>query len=139
MPEEPAPPSSANGRPRTVTVAFWCWVIGAVLTAALGMLVATQPDPRVPLVIRGAGGFLVVVGLAQAYLAGQARKGRSRFAYAAMGLAMITVVFVALLLLFGASMIGILFVAVIMALLIGGSVMSQRPTSQQWFDSQAAA
>jgi hypothetical protein len=139
MPDTPTPQSSSVGRPRTVTVAFWCWVVAAVLTAAFGMLVATQPDPRVPLVIRGAGGFLVVVGLAQAYLAGQARKGRLRFAYAALGLAMITVVFVALLLLFGASVIGILFVAVIMALLITGSVMSQRPTSQRWYDSQAAA
>ena len=66
---------------------------------------------------------------------------RTRFAFSAagIGLAMATVAFLALLLLFGASVVAIFIVAVIMVLLIVGAVMMQRPASQQWFESQGAA
>lgn len=127
----PAPPS----RPRTVDVAFWCWLAAAVLTAALGLLMATQGADSSPLFFRLAGGLLVVVGLAHGYLAGRARKGQSRFASAGVGLAMASVAFLAVLLLFGSSILGIAFVATIMVLMITGSVLIQRGSAQEWLEA----
>lgn len=133
MPATPAPVD----RPSSVVAAFWSWVVAAVLTAAFGMLLATQVTAGTPLFVQLAGVLLIVVGLAQGYLAGRALKGQKRFASAAVGLAMASIVLLALLLLFGASVLGIAIVAVIMILLITGSAMNQRPTSQQWYDGQA--
>ncbi|MCW2511665.1 MAG: hypothetical protein JWR11_707 [Mycobacterium sp.] len=135
MPDSSAPVR----RPRSITAAFWCWVAAAVLTAAFGMLLATQSAPGTALFIQLAGVLFVVVGLAQGYLAGQARKGKKRFGSAGVGLAMASIVLLAGLLLFGASVVGIALVAAIMILLITGSVMNQRPTSAQWYDGQVAA
>jgi hypothetical protein len=60
-----------------------------------------------------------------------------RFARAAVGLALASVVVLALLLIMGvAAILGVIIVAVIMILLVTGSVMNQRPTSQQWYESQ---
>jgi hypothetical protein len=125
-------------RPRSITTTFWCWVAAAVLTAAFGMLLATQTTKGTPLFVQLAGLLFVVVGLAQGFLAGRARNGRKRLASAGVGLAMASIVLLAMLLLFGASVLGIAIVAAIMILLITGSAMNQRPTSQQWYDSQAA-
>jgi hypothetical protein len=121
-------------RPRSVAAAFWCWVTAAVLTAAFGMLVASM---SIAAFFRFAGVILVLVGLAQGYLAGRARKGQERFASAAVGLAMASVAVLAVLLILGvAAILGVVVVAVIMILLITGAVMSQRPTSQQWYATQ---
>jgi hypothetical protein len=109
-------------------------VVGAILTAALGMLIASQDSA---LFIRGAGVILVVVGLAQAYLAGRTRKGQTRFASAGVGLAMASVAFLAVLILFGGKPLGALVVAVIMILLITGSVLIQRGSAQKWLESGA--
>jgi hypothetical protein len=127
----PVPPS----RPRIVEAAFWCWLAAAVLTAALGLLMATREADTSPLFFRLAGGLLVVVGLAHGYLAGRARKGQLRFASAGVGLAMASVAFLAVLLLFGSSILGIVFVAAIMILMITGSVLIQRGSAQQWFEA----
>ncbi len=135
MPDSPVPAS----RPRTITAAFWCWVAAGVLTAAFGMLLATQSSPGTPLFVQLAGVLFVGVGLAQGYLAGRARKGQKRFARAGVGLAMASVILLAALLLFGASILGIAIVAAIMILLITGSALNQRATSQQWFDAQVIA
>jgi len=129
--------STPGSRPRSVVAAFWCWVVAAVLTAAFGMLVASL---SIATFFRVAGVILVVVGLAQGYLAGQARRGQQRLASAGVGLAMASVAVLAVLLIMGAAAIlGVVIVAVIMTLLVVGSVMSQRATSQQWYESRAAA
>lgn len=128
MPVSPAPVD----RPRSVVVAFWCWVAAAILTAAQGLWVASQSG--VPTFYRAAGVIVVIVGLAQGYLAGRARAGQVRFANAAVGLAMVSVAFLAVLLLFGGG--GVITVGVIMILLITGAVFSRRPTSQQWYERQ---
>jgi hypothetical protein len=105
-----------------------------VLTAAFGMLVASM---SIAVFFRMAGVILVVVGLAQGYLAGRARRGQIRFARAAVGLALASVVVLAVLLILGvAAILGVIIVAVIMILLVTGSVMNQRPASQQWYESQ---
>jgi hypothetical protein len=98
------------------------------------MLVAST---GVAMFFRAAGALLVVVGLAQGYLAGRVRRGDERFANAAVGLASASVAVLAVLLIMGlAAVVGVVIVAVIMILLITGAVMSQRPTSRQWFESQ---
>ncbi len=133
MPDSPVPAS----RPRTVTAAFWCWLVAAVLTAAFGMLIASV---SAALFFQVAGVILILVGLAQGYLAGRARMGLKRFASAGVGLALASVAYFAVLLILGGvAVLGVLIVAVIMVLLITGSALSQRATSQQWFDSQAIA
>lgn len=104
-----------------------------MLTAAQGLWLATH---AVPLFFLLAGVLLVVMGLAQACLAGQACR-QKRFGFAAVGLALASVAILALLLLFGGG--GVLTVAVIMILLITGSAMNQRPTSQEWYDGLAGA
>jgi hypothetical protein len=129
------PPQEAASRPRTVTAAFWCWVVAAVLTAAFGLFMVSLS--AAPTFIRGAGGVLVVVGLGQAYLAGRARKGQLRFANAGVGLALASVVFCVLLLLTIGD--GVITYAVIMALLITGTVLIRRESAAAWFESQGAA
>ena len=127
----PLTPPSPD-RPRIVDTAFWCWVSGAVLTAALGMLTLSQGGhPFIYL----AGGLLFAAGLGQAYLAGRARKREGRFAAAGVGLAMASVVFLAMLLLFGAGIAVIAIVAVTMALLVVGSLMIRRDEARQWYEA----
>jgi hypothetical protein len=130
-----ATPPAPSNRPRIVDAAFWCWLVAAVLTAVLGLLMVTQATANTPLFFRLAGALLVVVGLAQGFLAGRARKRQLRFASAGVGLAMSSVAFLAVLLLFGSSILGIVFVAVIMILMITGSVLIQRGSAQEWFEA----
>ncbi len=125
-----------TGKPRSIAVAFWCWVVAAVLTAAFGMFLSTVTSVTF---FRVAGLILVAVALAQGYLAGRTNRGQQRFATAGVGLAMASVAVMAVLLLMGAAaFLGVLLIAGIMALLVTGSVFSQRPASQQWFDGQGS-
>jgi hypothetical protein len=48
---------------------------------------------------------------------------------------MSSVAFLAVLLLFGSSILGIVFVAAIMILMITGSVLIQRGSAQEWFEA----
>lgn len=128
MPPTPAPVD----RPSSVVVAFWCWVAAAVLTAAQGLWLASQSG--IPTFYRAAGVLAVIVALAQGFLAGRARNGQARFASAAVGLALASIVFLAVLLLFGGG--GVITVAVIMILLITGTVFNRRPTSLEWYERQ---
>ena len=130
-----ATPPVPSSRPRIVDAAFWCWLGAAALTALLGLLMATQSAASTALFFRLAGGLLVVVGLVHGYLAGRARKRQLKFASAGVGLAMSSVAFLAVLLLFGSSIVGILFVAAIMILMITGSVLIQRRSAQDWFEA----
>jgi hypothetical protein len=131
-----ATPPTPTTRPRAVNVAFGCWVAADILAAAMGLLMVASQGP-VPVFIRAVGGLLVVVGVAHGYLAGRTRRGAKRFAYAGVGLAMATVVFLAVTILFGAfQFLGILVIAVIMVLMITGSALIQGKTAQAWFDSE---
>lgn len=129
----PAPPS----RPRVVNVAFWAWLAAATLTAALGLLQLSEPAP---VFFRLIGAVLLVVGLAQGFLTGRARKGDPRFARAALALAMTTVVLNAVMLfVFGAGPLALVLIAVIMALLIAGTYSITRPESQAWLNRKPEA
>jgi uncharacterized membrane protein YjgN (DUF898 family) len=129
-------PVTPSSRPRAVNVAFWCWLAADVLTAAFGLLLITSPAPTF---IRAVGGLIVVVGVAHGFLTGQTRSGKKRFAFAAVALAMTTVAFMAVLLLFGASLVGILIVAVIMILMIAGSSLVRGKAAQAWLDDEDAS
>ncbi|MBJ7338642.1 hypothetical protein [Mycolicibacterium sp.] len=130
-----SPPTAS--RPRTVTAAVWCWLVAAVLTAAFGMLIASFSTA---LFFQVAGVILVIVGLAQGFLAGRTRIGLKRFASAGVGLALASVAYLAVLLILGGvAVLGVLIVALIMILLITGSALTQRAASQQWFDGQAVS
>jgi uncharacterized membrane protein len=122
--------ASPTDRPQTVTAAFWCWVVAAVLTAALGLFVITLTHL---LYVQVAAVLLLLVGLAQGYLAGQMRKGLLRFAYAGVGLAMASVLYLAALTLIGG--VGVIPAAVIMILLIVGAVLVRREEALAWLES----
>ena len=121
-------------RPRVVTAAFWCWVVAAVLLTALGMLQLTVNGP---VFLRSVGALLAVVGLAQGFLIGRARKGDVRFRRAATALAMTTVVLLAVILvLFRAGIPGLIAIAAIIGLLIAGTALITRPAVASWPDQE---
>jgi hypothetical protein len=125
-------PAQAS-RPTTVSVAFYSWIVGAVLLTATGLLLLTWPPAAYKLV----GVLLPIIGLAIGYLAGRTRKRHAGFARAALALAMATVVFLALVLLFlplPVGVVGVLGLAVIA--LITGSALNQRPASVQWYNPE---
>jgi hypothetical protein len=122
--------ASPADRPKSINAAFWCWVLAAVLTAALGMFVITLAHL---LYVQVAAVILVLVGLAQGYLAGRTRNGRMRFAYAGVGLAMASVLYLAMLVLTGG--VGVIPSAVIMILLIAGAVLVRREEALTWLES----
>jgi hypothetical protein len=117
-------------RPRAVTAAFWCWVVASALTAALGMFIISLA----PVLYAQVGaGILIVVGLVQGYLAGRTRNGQSRFAYAGVGLALASVLYLAVLILTGG--IGVIPAAVIMILMITEAVLVRREEALTWLES----
>lgn len=107
-----------------------------VLTAAFGLLLITS---SAPVFVKSAGGLLIAVGLAHGFLAGRARGGSKRFEHAGVALSLASVALLAILLLFGASLIAILIVAAIMILTITGSAMMQGKPAQAWFDGEGGS
>ena len=108
-------------------------MVAAVLTAALGLMILSIPGGRI------IGGLLLLAGLALAFLADRARKGDIRFARAALGLAMASVVFLAVVvLLLGPGVFFLGAIVLVMLLEIVGSAMNQRAASQKWYESQSA-
>ncbi|WP_319450889.1 MULTISPECIES: hypothetical protein [unclassified Mycobacterium] len=122
--------ASPTDRPRSVNAAFLCWVVAAVLTAALGMFVISLAHV---LYVQVGAAILVIVGLAQGYLAGRMRNGRLRFAYAGVGLALASVLYLAVLIL--TVGVGVIPAAVIMILLIAGAVLVRREEALTWLES----
>jgi hypothetical protein len=122
--------ASPTNRPQSVNAAFWCWVVAAVLTAALGMFIISLAHV---LYAQVGAVILVIVGLAQGYLAGRMRNGQMRLAYAGAGLAMASVLYLAVLILTGG--VGVIPAAVIMILLIAGAVLVRREEALTWLES----
>jgi Na+/citrate or Na+/malate symporter len=117
-------------RPRAVTVAFWCWVVAAIVAVLAGLMVASLAKE---LYVQVGAGILIVVGLAQGYLAGRTRNGQMRFAYAGAGLALASVLYLAVLILTGG--VGVIPAAVIMILMITGAVLVRREEALTWLES----
>lgn len=138
MAAHPAPLGAPDptGRPRTVVGAFYCWVVGAVLTAALGLLMLVQTVSTIKVI----GVLLIVVALAQGFLADRARKRDVRFARAAVGLAAGTIAFLALIVLFLApAFVVVVMMALAVVLLIVASVLNQGKASQDWYHAEGSA
>jgi hypothetical protein len=123
--------TAPQSRPRAVTAAFWCWLIGSLLLVLFGLLLALSRH-NVPTFVRGAGVLFVLSGLALAYLTGRIRAGHAGFRRAAVGLAFALVVLLAVFSLMGGGLIWIL----IMILSIVGAVLVMRPSAQDWFEQE---
>lgn len=130
-----ATPPTPSARPRAVNIGFWCWITADILSAAFGLLLITTSSP---VFIKAVGVLLLLVGVGHGFLAGRARRGDKRFAYAGVGLSLATVAVLAVLLLFvfGPALSAILIVTVVMALMITGSASMQGKPAQAWFDSE---
>ena len=113
-------------RPRVVTVAVWCWLIGATLLIVGGMLTATTD---LPALYRGAGVLTAVAGAGLAFLAGRSRTGDTRFRRAAVALSLTLVVLVAL-----SVVVGVVHILTLVAVipLIVGTVLMTRPSASSW-------
>ena len=119
-------------RPRIVSAAFWCWLVAAVMLAALGLLLALN-KAHIPVFLRGAAALFVVAGLALGYLAGRTRTGHTRYRRAAVGLALALVVLLAMFILIGGG--GVLWVLPMILTLVG-AILVMRPSAQEWFPSE---
>lgn len=135
MADTPAP-VDPGGRPRIVVGAFYSWIAAAVLTAGLGLLMLVQP----PTLIKIVGLLVILVALAQGFVADKARKRDLRYARSALALAMGTVAFLALIVLFlGPAFIVVVLIGLVVVLLITGAVLNQRPTAQAWYRLEGSA
>lgn len=119
-------------RPRIVSAAFWCWLVAAVMLAALGLLLALN-KAQIAIFLRGAAALFVVAGLALGYLAGRTRTGHTRYRRAAVGLALALVVLLAMFILIGGG--GVLWVLPMILTLVG-AILVMRPSAQEWFPSE---
>jgi peptidoglycan/LPS O-acetylase OafA/YrhL len=124
--------TAPQSRPRAVTAAFWCWLVGSILLVLFGMLLALSPN-NAPTFVRGAGVLFVLAGLALAYFTGRTRTGHAGFRRAAVGLAFALVVLLVVFSLMGGGLVWLL----IMVLSIVGAVLVMRPSAQEWFDQRA--
>jgi hypothetical protein len=141
--------AATNPRPRTVEVAFWSWLAGAVLLIVGGLFSVTISFDTVRssaassvsndqlrsflTFYRGVGVICVLLGLAIGYLAGRTRRGDKRFRRAAVALSLASVVLLAV----AALLIGLPLPALLATvLLIIGAGTITRPTASAWFDAQ---
>ena len=123
--------TAPQSRPRAVTAAFWCWLVGSILLVLFGLLLAVSRH-NVPTFVRGAGVLFVLAGLALAYFTGRTRAGHAGFRRAAVALAFALVVLLALFSFMGGGLVWLL----IMILSIVGAVLVMRPSVQQWFEQE---
>jgi hypothetical protein len=115
--------SAPSTRPRAVTAAFWCWVVGALLLIVGGMVTASV---GLPPVFRGAGVLIAVAGAGMAFLAGRTRAGDARFRRAALALSLTLIILVALV-----AAVGVVHILTLIAVipLIAGAVLITRPAA----------
>jgi multisubunit Na+/H+ antiporter MnhB subunit len=141
--------TSAEPRPRIVEVAFWCWVVAAVLLILGGLLAvttgfdtlrhvvpATVADDKVRSLLtiyRATGAICIALGLAFGYLAGRTRRGDKRFRRAAIALSVAAVV----LLVLCAVLLGYVpYLAPFATIaLMVAAVLATRDKAQAWFDA----
>lgn len=120
--------TSAHPRPKLVEVAFWAWLVAAVVLTADGLWLFWAA----PIAFyRGGGAIFVVAGLAIAYLAGPTRRGDKRFQRALVALSMALALLLVLFIILGGPLLG----AFIAAFLIVSAVLVTRPTATTWFDA----
>ncbi|MGV0737059.1 hypothetical protein ABQF35_09660 [Mycobacterium syngnathidarum] len=82
---------------RRTTIVFGCWLVGAVLLMAGGMLAVSASPPGVnAMLYRGIGALVALGGLGMAFLAGRSRSDDPRYRRAAVALSLAIVVLVLL-------------------------------------------
>jgi uncharacterized membrane protein HdeD (DUF308 family) len=118
-------------RPRSITAAFWLWLVSGVLLVFIGLLAVTITITGGALLHRISGGILIVTGLALVYLAGRSRSGDSRFAHAAVALSLALVVFLSILL--AIQMLGAFVSPVVLFLIVAAGLVMRSPTAIAWF------
>jgi hypothetical protein len=142
--------SRREGRPRNVEIAYWIWIVAAVLLVLFGALLSTastdaarevwekngnDPDGFAGYMrmLRGIGIISLVVGLGVGFLARPVRFGDARFRRALVALS-----FVFALVGLGLVLIGIaptIFV-IVPLLLIAAGVLVYRPSGNSWFTDE---
>lgn len=144
------PQAAPSRRPRLVDIAFWCFIVGAVIMLVGGLMAtaagyesvraalpSTFSDDQVQnyLTLYRANGIgASVVAVALAFLAGRARRGDGRLRFALLGLTFASVVVVALL----AVGLGIAHPLIMLSLLpiLVGAVLLTRPSAHAWYESE---
>lgn len=112
-------------RPRVVTAAFWCWVVGAVMLMVGGLIAASV---NLPLPLRATGILTVLAGGAMAFFAGRVRAGGDvRFRRAALALALAIIALVGLM-----ALVGVVHLLAALAVfpLLAGAVLITRPQAK---------
>lgn len=119
-------------RPRAVTVAYWCWMVGAVLLIVSGLASAMLGTP-LPLIYQGAGILVVLAGVGMAFVAGRTRTADPRFQRTGVALSMAIVLVVAV-----ASVVGVVdrLAGIALLPLIAGTVTIRSAAAQTWFDGE---
>ena len=144
----PVPPN----RPRLVDIAFWCFIVGAVIMIVGGLMASTASfeaaraaiDPSVGddevrsylTVYRVSGVGAVVAAGALTFLAARARRGDARFRLATLGMAFAIVVVVGLL----AAGVGVAQPLILLSLLpvLVGAVLLTLPAARTWYESEGS-
>lgn len=139
-------------RPRLVDVAFWCFIVGAVIMIVGGLMASTASfeaaraaiNPSVDddqvrsylTVYRVSGMGTVAAAVALAFLAGRARRGDARFRLATLGMAFAIVVVVGLL----AAGVGVAQPLILLSLLpvLVGAVLLTLPAARIWYESEGS-
>ncbi|MET0700271.1 MAG: hypothetical protein ABWY93_11435 [Mycobacterium sp.] len=128
-------PSEPYARPRSVTVAFWLWLISAVLLVFYGLIVVTIRIAGPAAFIRSSGAILIITGLALGYLASRCRADW-RFARAAVALSLALVVFLSIML--GIQMLGLLMAPVVLFLIVAAGLVMRSSTATAWYAEHGA-
>ncbi len=118
-------------RPRTVTAAFWLWLLSVVLLVFYGLFVVSVPIAGPALFLRLSGAILIVTGIALGYLAGRVRTGDWRYARAAVALSMALVLFLSVLL--AIQMLGLLVAPVVLFLIVASGLAVRSASAAAWF------
>lgn len=117
MSSSPASPSPAS---RRATIAFSCWLVGAVLLIVGGLIAASVPWPGAESTLFRAVGVLTsLAGAGMAYLAGRSRSGSVRHRRAAVALSMAIVVVVGLMAALRLAPVHILTLLALLLLIVG--------------------
>lgn len=131
-----------------VQVAFWSWLVAAVLLLLGGALelwtgfvlhdARGGADQLKPLLyyLRGVGALCIALGIGIAYLAGRTRRGDKRFRRGSVALSIATVV----VLLVGAILVGWVNLPAVLAViaLLVAIVAATRDSASAWFDAMAS-
>ncbi|KDF00557.1 membrane protein [Mycolicibacterium aromaticivorans JS19b1 = JCM 16368] len=124
--------TATQPRPRLVSIAFWCWLAGAIVLMLGGLLLVFSNSP-VPVFFRGAGVLWIVAGALLSYIAGRTRGGDTRFRRAAVALSIALAILLALF----SVMTGGLVWLFAMVLVFVPAVLIMRPAAQEWYTPES--